>query len=207
MHCSYRLTVRLWVGTLKQKKGETPLRQREKILVFPLPKTPQKCLGKGILNKRFGPERWQDWFQVFLKATKVARELSAQILITSSFEVSGTAEADIFITLLQNLNFQHTQILEKRTATETIGHLETALTVAEELNAQLIVVSSNFHYFRALWLCRNKNVKHIWVWGLPLPRELLTDLILSVVFPPIHILGMEKRFRQLIENRRKKGQI
>ncbi len=158
---------------------------------------------------RIGPLRWQDWYRACEAAVLIQRWAgSAQcaLLVVSGFEEPGFFERDFQREALGKLGGQNTIVIPE--GFETIGQIEAALNRVRENNAQLVVVSSLSHFPRVWWLTRNeKNVSHRVIFGIPRPQELMTDLILDVVFPIVDVLGWRQWFLEKTAVRRENGKL
>ncbi|MBI2474669.1 MAG: YdcF family protein [Candidatus Taylorbacteria bacterium] len=133
---------------------------------------------------------------------------SPDILVLSAVHIKGSrAEADYYVEALKKLGAQNVSI--ERRGFDTIGQLQIAKAIAAEKKADLIIISTATHYLRVRWLCITEAVKakHYITSGIPRPREAITDIILTFLFPIIDILGLRKKYLALISTRRKSGKF
>lgn len=183
-----------------------------KYLILPLTKGPHP-------TGRIGPRRLQDWRRALKEAVAVAYQayfatssqsfteagFPATMLILSDVQIAGEEhEVELYSGFLDELGFTGPRIVLRETY-ETIGQLDRAFEIAQEEDFQLVVVSTFLHYPRVRWLCRGRGAIHKCVWGIPRPREAITDIILAVVFPFIDMFGWRKGFLQKVNKRRQAG--
>jgi hypothetical protein len=172
-----------------------------RIVIWPVAKNP--AMG------RFGPEKWQDWYRTCVKAVDIQRARSREgetvfIAVVSAARVAGhKAEVDYLVPALQQLRAQN--IVIEPSSYETVGELEAARAIARREDAQLIVVSTFGHYPRLAWLLRGIPAGHHIAFGLPRWRELVTDTILSLLFPFIDLAGKREWFVAKVTRRRQAG--
>jgi len=168
--------------------------------LLPLTKNPDP---KG----RFGPKEKQDWYVSLVKTQQIFRELdSAKILIISDVVSNDVNEADTYVSTLKDLGIKNEEIVVIRENYETIGQIETAKKFAQEKNDELVVVSTFLHSLRARYLFRGyKPIKHFSVFGIPRPREIFTDIVLTFGLPLLDFLGLRNWFKRKIDQRRSGG--
>lgn len=168
--------------------------------IVPLTKSPHP-------TGRIGPTRYQDWFRSLILAKTVLNRLkSAQILIISNVHVAQEqSEAELYSDALTSLGVVDKNIRIMKEAQETIGQIDIAHRLAKNENAKLIIISTLFHYPRVRWLSRNIEARHLIAVGIPRPREAVTDLVLSLLFPLLELTGKKKWFMEAVTARRIKG--
>lgn len=169
--------------------------------ILPLTKSPHP-------QGRIGSQKNQDWYRALVKTRVLFFKFSpAKILIISDVLLPGNIhEADIYIKTLKSLGFTDNDIVLMKEAHETIGQIETAKKFAQEKNDELIVVSTFLHSLRAKYLFRGyKLIKHFSVFGIPRPREIFTDIILTFGLPLLDFLGLRNWFKRKINQRRSGG--
>jgi hypothetical protein len=172
-------------------------------LVFPLPKSPLPEKG------RFGPREAQDWWRICEEAVRLAKEEYhyAPILVATGFVyASGIHEATFYQDVFtKEFHIPNVEVVAK--GVETVGQLAAAFDFADRTSAELVVVSSVFHFPRVWWLCRGRKVRHRVVSGIPRLSEAIADIILAVLFPLIDLLGKRETWREKVERRRKEGKV
>jgi hypothetical protein len=169
------------------------------ILLIPLTKWPK---DKG----RYGPLRFQDWYRGCAEAVRLAGP-GDTILVVSDLTIGGESEARIYVSTLKALDTTKTINIEVvPLGFETVGQLEVASDIAVERQKKLLVISTFLHAPRVWWLTRKeKNIEHRIVFGIPRPREAVTDLVLDILFPLIDSLGFRERFLKRVRERRQSG--
>ncbi len=184
-----------------------------RLLICLLPKSAIPPEGRIWSKKKtvYEFEKEQDYYKGCLKAVKLANnDPVCKILMPSTFQVYGMYEADVYKIILNNLGILSCQIhyvANKKDGLETIGQLEATFKMAKKEQARLIVISTLFHFPRVWWLCRDKNVKHEVVFGIPRPSEVISDIILAFLFPFIDLVGLRKWFQKVTIKKRLKGKI
>ncbi len=186
----------------KLSVGERPLE-----IIYPVPKSPHR-LG------RVGKREFQDWYQSVIAAKMLleqsrSAQVHAKVLLLTATNIAGQKpEIEIYLDALKELGVEDDDTLVVRKGFETIGHLEAAMEVARKHKARLVVISTLLHSPRVRWLCRrNKEVHHRTVIGIPRPKEAVTDLVLSVLFPLIDICGGRAWFLGKVGARRTHGRL
>lgn len=176
----------------------------KKTLIVPLSKSPHP-------QGRIGPIMLQDWFQGLRRAVLIARLLpKTEILVLSNLKVSGQPhEADVYTEALTKLGAINIRVI--RECYETIEQINRSFELAVEEKKDLMFISTFLHYLRVQWLIwrHPKNmrvsVKHCAVFGIPRPREALTDIILAFLFPFIDLFGVRRWFLKVVNQRRLSG--
>jgi hypothetical protein len=172
-----------------------------KYIIWPVAKNPA--------TGRIGPKKFQDWYRGCVKAVKIEKKLlangdSVKIAVVSAVHIKDKpAEADFIFSALEELGAKNIHIDLK--SYETIGELEAVQEIAIKENAELIIISTFGHYLRVRWLARKISAKHFVAFGIPRPKELITDIILTFLFPIIDLLGKRDWFRKKVESRRENG--
>ncbi|HUQ30352.1 MAG TPA: ElyC/SanA/YdcF family protein [Candidatus Paceibacterota bacterium] len=160
---------------------------------------------------RVGSLYLQDWYQGLLKAVELVRESAgpAFVLILSAVQTPPEpSEVDVYLTALNELGVDVNDFMVIREEVETIGQLEYANRLAQARGARLIVISTWTHYPRVRWLCRGRQFEHHCVWGIPRPREAVTDIVLWLVFPILDsIPGGRDWFLRKVHVHRKSGKF
>lgn len=169
-------------------------------LIVPITKSPH---SKG----RIGPVKMQDWYRGLAKAVLLQRKfVGSKILILSNVHIRGEEhEADIYTRALYDFGVKEENLLVIKDCYETIGQIDVIKQVAKEANYKLIFVSTWLHFGRVWWLTRGMKIKHYIAFGIPRPRESLTDIILTFMFPIIDILGKKEWFRKKVIIHREQG--
>lgn len=164
-------------------------------------------LTKGPHSGRIGDEKLQDWWRGLVKAKNLMEKFpSSKILVLSAVHIAGEkAEAKIYLETLHRMGVGDDKIMFLEKAQETMEQVEIAKKIAAWEKMELLVVSTFLHYPRVRWLFRGFRVRHYGVFGIPHPREAITDIILIVLFPIIDLLGKREWFRTKIVGRRESG--
>jgi hypothetical protein len=155
-----------------------------------------------------GPREWQDWYRGLVKSAKLLERYGGKILVLSNVQVHGERhEADLYEEALKEILgplFENNVIVIKE-AQETIEQLEKAKRYSEESDMDLVVVSTFLHYLRVRWLSMGDHLKHHFAFGIPRPKEALTDIILTFLFPVIDGMGWREKFLDKVVKRRESG--
>jgi len=180
------------------------------LLIVPVTKGPHP-------TGRIGPQHLQDWWRGLVIARRLLnlarKEREVMIYIVSDVQVAGEDhEVDLYIEALLSMGDYKTMELScVRKCQETICQINHVLEYAERNNAEVIFVSTWLHYPRVRWLTwranASMNVKcwHKVVFGIPRPKEALTDFVLIFLFPVIDLMGKREWFLRKIERRRLSG--
>lgn len=181
-----------------------------KTIVIPVAKSPH---SKG----RIGPEKWQDWFQGVKRAVSIAKRLGTgtEVLILSNAQYSGQQhEVDLYYEAFVGLGGRTgINIRVLREGYETIEQINRSFELAVTERKELVFISTFFHYLRVQWLiwrCKTAKVKvkhYVVLFGIPRPREILTDIALTILFPLIDIFGGRRFFLKAVNRRRIKGKL
>lgn len=173
-------------------------------IVLPLPKSPHS-------SGRMGPEIWQDWFRGAARANSFAIRIpGSEVLILSNMTYDGISEVAKYIWAFNQIDLK-TPLRVIRECTETVGQIEYLFNYARKEGKDIIIVSTFLHYLRVQWLIwrnplsRKVRYKHYAAWGIPRPREALTDIVLIFLFPILDLLGFRERFLELVHQRRASG--
>lgn len=173
------------------------------LLIAPITKSPLPITG------RIGPVNRQDWYRTAEKAVAIQRHASnSKILVVTGFfsRQDERFEADCYeSTFVNNLGVSPEDICVVKRGIDTASQVRFIAETADALDADLVMVSTFAHHLRVRWHARNVRARHEIAWGIPRPRELLTDLVLTIADPFIEIFGLGKWFGDRIEARRKRG--
>lgn len=173
----------------------------KKYVIWPVAKNP--AMG------RIGPTRWQDWYRGCIKSAAIERKLiesgnEVMVAIVNAVHTKGyTPEYEYSMKALKELGTQNIHIELK--SYETISELDAICEIAKREGAELVVVSTFAHYLRVAWLLRRIPSEHHIAFGLPRWSEMITDVVLTVLFPIIDFLGGRKRFLKTVNRRRLDG--
>lgn len=172
----------------------------QKTLILPLTKTPHE-------RGRIGPRRWQDWYRAALLAAQLADRIKrSEVLILSNVRFNGERhEVEHYVEALREAGCPERQIRVVRSQYETVGQIKRAFFIAEEENAELIVISTFLHFPRVWWLCWGEDVKHRFAFGIPRPLEMATDIMMWFVFPLLGLIHLERWFVKKVIERRRRG--
>lgn len=174
-------------------------------LIFPVIKSPWPS-GRICLKDK---QHWQDWYRGLKKAVELSKQIhNSRILLLSGFQKEGEeSEVDIYLSALKKMGFDESRILVVREGRETIEQVERAVDIAEEKKANLITVSTFLHAPRVAWLLRNKHIEQHAAFGIPRPREALTDIVLMGLFPLLDTVGFRFLFQRKLVERRTDGKF
>ena len=121
-------------------------------------------------------------------------------------QVAGEdSEADSYLWALHKIGVPSERIRVIRKGYETVEQLTVARDIRETEHKELVVISTFLHYPRVRWIARGLQATHHSVVGVPHPAEALTDILLTVLFPLIDMLGGRARFVKLVRRRRMAG--
>ena len=139
--------------------------------IIPVTKSPHK-------GGRVGSVYLQDWYQGVKKAVGLLKKIpNSKILIVSDVHIDGEEhEADIYVRALRGLGVRGEDMIVVKDCYETIGQIDIIKRMAKEHKARLIFVSTFMHYPRVRWLTTGMKAKHYVAFGIPRPREAVTDV-------------------------------
>ncbi len=184
-------------------------------IIIPVTKGPHP---KG----RFGPKEKQDWYRSLAKAVTIARKRKSGILIISAMKIIGEeGEADTYRAALLEMGLEETadfsvmlgdcsdgKFIIIRECCETIGQMEEIALLARNFGFMPVFVSTLLHYLRVRWLAWGIRSEHYCSFkGRPRPREAITDLILTMAFPILDLLGLREWFQGCITKHRAGGKF
>src|SRR3989344_2864013 len=144
-------------------------------IIVPIIKSPH---SKG----RIGPEKFQDWFRGLKKAVSIAIKSDGEILVISDAQYTNQShESDLYCKALAKLSQIRHRVI--RNGRETTEQVDLSFKLAEVEKKELVFISTFFHYPRVqllIWRCKSKKLKvrvsHYISFGIPRPREMLTDI-------------------------------
>ena len=169
-------------------------------LILPLTKGPHTTGRVGAIDK-------QDWFNGLVKAKELLAQFpNSKILVLSNVQVAGEVhEAELYYWALKQIGVYDRDILIVRKAQETIEQIAIAREVAKKEGARLVVISTWLHYPRVRWLMSGMGAEHHVAFGIPRPREAVTDIVLTFLFPLLDLFGKREWFMQKVNERRLSG--
>lgn len=167
-------------------------------LIVPLTKNPNP---KG----RIGDECEQDWYRGCFEAVLLEKQnRDSTIVVVSNVTDNDFSEPDKYAETLQKMGAR--SITMVREAFETVRQIEVIERIERIVQEEgFIIVSTWTHYLRVRWLCRGKGWRHVVVGGIPRPREIVTDAILTFAYPLIELLGGRDWYLSWVEGRRGQG--
>jgi hypothetical protein len=173
-----------------------------KYFILPLEKSPHQ-------TGRIGQMESQDWYQGLVRAKNLLEEFpGSKILVVTATQITDEKPAaDLYLEALKKFGVKEENIKVVREGLETIGQIEAAQKVARQEQAKLHVVSTFMHYPRVRWIMRGQGAKHYGVFGIPRPREAVTDIILTFIFPFIDLWGWREKFVKKVTKRREEGRL
>ena len=170
----------------------------EKTSVVVIPKSPWS-------QGRIGPRELQDWYRGCILAAKIVNSApNYHVVVASGFKNGEYIETEFYHKILCEMVSKE-KIYTISYGVETISQLDAFF--SQRYDGKIIVISTFLHFPRVWWLCRGKGVKHKVVFGIPRPKEMIADIILTFVFPIIDILGMRQWFLKKVSARRESGKI
>jgi hypothetical protein len=164
---------------------------------------------------RIGPNTWQDAHRVQkLGAHLVKKNQAEKLLLLSELipRASKRTELDYVIDScrFEKINEEFLDI--RKVGYDTISQIEYAIKICEDEKSDLIIVSSQFHFPRVIWLSKRLNKSNIKIknkiaWGIPRITDVFSDIFLIFTYPIIDILGYSRHFTAYVKTRRDKGII
>ncbi|HQA95775.1 MAG TPA: hypothetical protein PLN18_00180 [Candidatus Colwellbacteria bacterium] len=179
--------------------------------VLPLTKSPHR-------RGRLGSRESQDWYASVRQISRVFDRLTCKrhripekdiVLICDFQEASDQAEADLYAVAMEEFGIYNPRII--RDGLETIRQVDVAFDLAAFEGKRIIFFGTWFHYLRILWIIRRhpKSKEVPWelrgAFGIPRPKEAVTDIILTLVFPILDLFGLRSWFVELTNRRRAEG--
>jgi hypothetical protein len=153
---------------------------------------------------RIGKEENQDWFKQCIIASRLKNEMN-EIIVTSSTKVGELTERYYYFDAMLRLGIR-IKIFDK--GCETISQLEEIKKIAGESEFFLIVTWT--HFFRVKYLLKQMempNASIITAWGIPRPKELVTDVILTIASPIMYWFNLTEKFLNYTNARRASGKL
>lgn len=156
--------------------------------------------------------RWQDYWRNIAKSAKLfkAGKVNTVVLLTAIRPAGDRSELEYMqdAARSENLPAEHVVAISECVCTYT--QVVYLLQQAKVVNANLHFISSNFHYPRVRWIAwrlrkklgaQDVQVSHSWTIGIPRPAELVSDIILMILYPIIDLLGGAEWFVRKTEKR------
>lgn len=174
-----------------------------KTIIVPLTKS-------AWMKGRIGKMEKQDWF-LGLKKALILRDTitDSEVIIVSNVKIPyQPSEIEMYRMAAKKLGAEKIRMVSE--CFDTISQIDWSFQTAKKENGRLIFISTWTHWLRVQWILlrlKQRVVKHLICWGRPRPRELLTDLILTFLFPMIDMLGMRKKFLDTVKKRRLAGKF
>ncbi len=175
---------------------------RRRTYIALIPKSPWR---KG----RIGPAARQDWVSACDDAAKLAKQMpDAKIIVADAYVERGERpDLELYQAALEEAGVPKNQQHLTSEGMETIGHIEALNRIARAEDVDLLIVSTFLHYPRVRWICRGQGHQHRAAWGIPRPKEALTDLVLTILFPLLDRLGLRQQFLKRVTKRRESGEL
>lgn len=164
---------------------------------------------------RFGPWRLQDGYRIVKEAVILAnnRETDGTLLLTATEpKDSPKSELDYMleVTASEDLRSGHLYVVSQ--CFDTPSQISYAIRLAKLSDyGKLLILCSPLHYLRVRWIVSRMptdldlEITCNMVFGIPRPKEVITDLILIFIYPIIDTLGCDTWFRSYTEKRRSRG--
>jgi len=183
-----------------------------RIAVCPIPKSPW-MKGSSWIKDRVGKVIYQDWYRALVKSVNLIRQYERErhevsALVVGEFENKdiGYEDSSFYKAQLKRLEINESKIIVLKRGVETIGQLDVIQGWAELKETMVVIVCSPFHWPR-IWFETRKNgwIAREWAWGIPRPYEMVTDLVLSIIYPIAVWTGNKERLLSVFTKRRYKG--
>lgn len=164
-------------------------------------------------QRRLFPKKreWQNWYRIDERVALWSKRYpDAKVPILTSFKLAGEIEPEsaIHARTLAELGVRPELLRFEDNILDTIDQVDRLRKiVAEDGSEILVVVCDPLQFLRVRWLCRDLKFKYEIVWGLPNMQELVTDLLLAIIFPIVDTLGYGKKFSDWSRSRRLKGKV
>jgi hypothetical protein len=180
----------------------------EKLLCLPLSKS---VWPEG----RIGPWQLQDGYRIVKKAVELANDKKSDgtlLLTATKPKDSIKSELDYMfeVTAIEDLKSGHLYVTSK--CFDTPSQIDYAIKLADLSGyGKLLILCSPLHYLRVKWIVAripidsDLKISCKVVFGIPRPKEVVTDIILTFIYPIIDTLGLDTWFRSWTEKRRLDG--
>jgi hypothetical protein len=152
----------------------------------------------------------QDWYKECKDAVFLHKNTpNSEIVITSAVHINGAErEEKYYVDVLKQLGEENIVVLGK--GLETTEQLEVFKKYVEEKKAKLILIVTWTHFLRVLWMAKRMEIpvyKYKVSLGLPRPKELITDFIMTFVYPIYDLSGEKEVLIHWVKNRREGGKF
>ena len=180
------------------------------VIVVPIIKSPHS-------SGRIGQRKMQDWFRGVKKSVSISQKTNGEILVISNAQyLNQKHEVDLYREALYELGMVNPRVV--REGYETIEQINLSFQLAAKERKDLVFVSTFSHFPRVWWLvasCKRHykkigtpiKARNYVAFGISRTREMITDIVLAVLFPLIDILGGRKLFLRMVNRRRLKGKL
>ncbi len=164
---------------------------------------------------RVGPTKMQDSYIILKVAADLARKnIVDKLLIFSAFKTKNVKkiELDCMIEACKEEKVPEEKMIVRSVGYDTVSVIKFSIDFCKEQEADLLIVSSQFHYPRIRWIAWRLNKKGVVmrykiVFGIPRPQEMITDVALIFLYPIIDLLGYAEWFTKHMHVRRDKGYL
>lgn len=172
--------------------------------------------GGPWLSRRIGPLEWQDWWRSIGKMARIIRVKCIpdnDVLLIGAFQATdNAAEVDIYQEVFRH-RLGRPVFLPRvfRRGLETTVQVDIAFGVALQEGKGIVFLATWLHYLRVLWIIRRHPDSRTVPWelygafGIPRPKEAITDVFLTVGYPVLDLLGLKQWFVDLTDVRRAQG--
>jgi hypothetical protein len=167
----------------------------------------------GILTKsphpqgRVGPREKQDWYRQCVDVVELHRKIpESEIVVTSALHIKGARREEEYYT--EAILSLGDSVIALEKGVETIEQIRVFKEYISVHEAKLILSVTFTHFLRVVWLCFRAQLtvtKYKVSWGIPRPKEFVTDIILTFLYPILDILGKGTWFMEKVQARRKEG--
>ncbi len=156
---------------------------------------------------RSGPAEQFDWrVQCRLAAALQKTMQNSVIYVPSAFQQTGTkSEIEFYGKQLLADGVPLEALHMDRRGLETVEQCELALALAKLEGAHLVAIVCDVQAMRVRYLLRGHDAEFIGATGTPNKFLRFTNLILGILFPLVHVLGLRGRWKQQVARRRMLG--
>jgi hypothetical protein len=175
-------------------------------------------LSKSVWPEgRIGPWQLQDGYRIIEEAVKLANNENSDgtlLLTATKPKDSPKSELDYMleVTAVEDLKLGHLYVVSR--CFDTPSQIDYAIKLANLSGyGKLLILCSPLHYLRVKWIISripidtDLEISCKMVFGIPRPKEVITDLILTFMYPIIDTLGCDTWFRSYTEKRRSRGSL
>ncbi len=164
---------------------------------------------------RIGPSKLQDSYRIIKVAVNLVKNNTVdKLLIFSAFKTKNVKkiELECMIDTCRDEKLPEDKMIVRSVGYDTISVIKYAIDTCCEQKADLLIVSSQFHYPRICWIASRLDtkgviVKHKMVFGISRPQETVTDILLIFLYPVLDLFRLSVWFTNHMKVRRDKGYL